>query len=138
MREDKKQSKTRNTKKAVLQGTLLLLGMYVVVVLLLSFAISKEVLQEGSSMILLYITAGSAAWCGGKCVVKNMGPNMNLYAIVPALCFSLICAATALWVCDGEISIERTMMFMLCALLGGVLSMRFSKHKKRRGKRLIK
>ena len=137
MREEKKQNKAKNMKKAVIQGIFLQLGMYIIVVLFLAIAISKEVLQEGNSLLLLYITTAVAAWCGGKLISKRLGPKMNLYAIVPALCFSLICMATAIWVCDGEISTERTMIFMLCTLAGGVLSIRFSKNKKRRGKRLL-
>ena len=138
MREDKKQSKSKNLKKALMQGILLQFGMYIIVVVFLAFAINKEVLQEANSQILLYITTVIAAWCGGKHITKILGIKANLYAMIPALCFSLVCAAAAMWACDGKILTERTMIFIACTLAGGALSMRFSKHKKGRGKRLLK
>lgn len=137
MRENK-QNKSRSWRSAG-QGSVLLLVIYIVAMLSLAFAITKDMLKETVGMLPMCIAGMTAAWCGGKWTLKKMEPNkVYLYAIAPAVFFCLIYIVFGAWMCAGDIQLQQTIAFLLCVLSGGVLSVMTTGQKKRKGKRVRK
>ena len=83
MHKEKRRSKT-GSWRAIAQGSLLLLGIYMAAMLSLAFAVTRDMLKETVGMVPMYMSAMVAAWCGGKWTLKKIEPKANLYAIVPA------------------------------------------------------
>lgn len=137
MREEKRRSKSGGWK-AVAQGSILLLGIYMIAMLFLALLITKGTVKETVGALPMYMVAMVAAWCGGKWVLKTMGAKMNLYAIVPAVLFCLVYIVFGVWMCDGDIQLQQAIGLILCVLFGGAASIMTTRHKKRKGKRVRK
>lgn len=134
----RKEKKKRAGYTAVVYGTIMAIGIYLIAIAGLAYIITRGMLKEENLLIPILAVCMIATWSSGIWTIKFSASGERGYAIIVSVIFSCIVLlvsevleGTVIWWGSG-------ICLLMATLLGSVLACFTVKRRKKKGKRLSK